>query len=254
LEIGIPVAHMKIILGYYHFFIILKKIHDNNTSYKFNLEAFLFNHKAEIDTFEDKSFLNAFYSSIKLMQLTKTSNINITQIVMQLDTFMDDYSRTPSFINFVNVAVQYYFLFEVEKLIKFMQDNIGHTMELFNWRNYHFLFAIVFRPYNYMLKNAGCRQKYNEFFELLDTKFYNAIMLYDSYNNYYKFLLHRVDEDDECKKLKDEDGRIICVVCLEDLHGKSIYCICCKKYVGHPDCIKKCATIYKKCPYCNVGF
>ena len=79
-------------------------------------------------------------------------------------------------------------------------------------------------------------------------------MRYDSYLREFKFLLRRVEEDDDNKRLKDEEGRVICIVCLEDLTGKSIKCVRCEKYIGHPTCITKCVAGYKKCPYCNVGY
>jgi hypothetical protein len=78
-------------------------------------------------------------------------------------------------------------------------------------------------------------------------------MFYDSFNKSYKFLIHRIEfEKDENKKLKNSEDKTICVVCLEELDGKTIYCVSCNKYVGHQHCINQSLAFYPKCPHCNV--
>jgi hypothetical protein len=258
--LGIPDSDLRILLGYTPFLRILCKLNDHKIEYKFDINAFSVKHSDEIESCENYSHRTYLQKIINIMS-SQLENYNYNNKIknkikfkIDLEHYLKQFENLPTLSNFVNVAIHYYYLFEVENLISFLKSNIDMTLRLLEWKNFHFIFAIVFRPYNYMLKNNDLKERELELFNLLDTKFYNPIMKYDSYNGTYKFLLHRIEEDEECKKLKDEDGRVICIVCLEDLNGKAIYCISCKKYIGHMECIKKSATIYKKCPYCNVGF
>ena len=256
LRIGIAEQHLRMMLGYHSFIIILNKLLDSKIPFNFNTERYLETHRSEIEQLEDKSLKLSIYFNINsLLKGNLTTSARLLELVgLQRYRLHEDYTQDKCFNKYFNIISQYYHLFEVDNLIKFMEDNMEYTMQLLDWRNMDFIFAIVFRAYNYLLKNEGIKDKHIDFFNLLDTKFYNLIMRYDSYLREFKFLLRRVEEDDDNKRLKDEEGRVICIVCLEDLTGKSIKCVRCEKYIGHPACITKCVAGYKKCPYCNVGY
>ena len=254
LEIGIAESHLRFVLGYIPFLLIIKKLSDNNIQFSFNIKAFAEMHNPSNHGCQEVSILSNFKSIVDIIMYQHSQVFKKRKYEILLNKYLSDYSVKPSFPNFVNVAQQYYNLFDISNLIAFYKSNMEMVNKLLEWKQFEFLFVILFRPYNCMLKEPELKERELDLFNILDTKFYNAIMKYDSHNGYYKFLLHRIEEDDECKKLKDEEGRVICVVCLDDLVGKSILCVSCNKYIGHPECIKKSASIYQKCPYCNVGY
>ena len=136
------------------------------------------------------------------------------------------------------------------EILYIQKDN--YLIKLKEYKDYIFIFAILFRPYNYLIKNINIKQKYIEVFNILDNEFYNNIMMYDYYKEKnYKFLLQRNIDDN--KRLKDNDNLSICIICLEtiDYNIKVLLCIVCNKYIGHIECVKESINIINKCPYCN---
>ena len=147
----------------------------------------------------------------------------------------------------------HYFKRDFDAYLEFANNNINILIKFKNYTQYEYIFAILFRLFNYMLKNQDVQNKYPELFNIFDTLFYNSIMVYDSHNNNYKFLLQRMT--DEHRKLKDSEDNTICVICLEQLEDSSkiALCIYCNKYIGHRNCVTESYKLYNKCPYCNTS-
>ena len=250
-EYGIPILNMKIAEGYSNFIIILNKLIQKKIYVSLNIPNFITHITLLINQIDNEILRNVINFNIALLNCNSNKDI----VIQLLANYLKDYQQEKTFINFINIATRYYTLIAVNELLQFLEDNIEFTRKMANYQHMKFIFAILFRAFAYMIKSSDSKKKHSLLYEVLDTTFFNPIMKYDSFNNKYSFLLHRIEEDnEEQKRLKDSDDKTICVICLDNLCGKVILCISCNKYVGHPDCIKKSAEIYKKCPYCNKSF
>jgi hypothetical protein len=197
----------------------------------------------------------------KLNQINYIRSLLLNNIKYNHNSYLDllviydekEYEKHKSFVNFINLLFNFYnkrYMNKYLDLLDLQKDN--YLIKLTEYKDFKYIFAILFRPFNYLIKNDDIKNKYIELFNILDDIFYNNIMLYDYYKEKsYKFLLQRNIDDN--KRLKNNDNINICIICLEpiDTNVKLILCIICNKYIGHINCIKESVNKLNKCPYCN---
>lgn len=81
---------------------------------------------------------------------------------------------------------------------------------------------------------------------LNETKEYIKSLNYEIIDNY------NLSEDKNC--LRDSNGDVICIICLEKIIRQNIIlitCETCKKYIGHFTCIADWLRRENRCPHCN---
>lgn len=238
---------IKLICGILFFIYVLITCNTYNIHLNFDYKNYFINNIfpfLDSKFIEYKDLITYYYKILCLNSQTDINNITLSY-------YNQEFYKYTNFTNFINVCHQYYISDNIKKLVKFINYNINIINNFNNWKDMKYIYAILYRAFVYILKNNK-QKEYTILFYSLDTTFYNNIMYYDSLKNKYKykFLLQRIEDDS--KKLKNDEDKTICIICLEEIEGKIVYCLSCKKYIGHIDCVQKSTIIYSKCPYCNV--